>query len=157
VPIVEKKDEGTGKMSCLAAVELQLKIQVHRYSLPCLSAAHALRSPLGLEPDLQRVQSSILRIEALQQPGAHLLVICVATSHEIGGESVADAAGFIHGPTVQGLLAAPVSVVHLKSLKGLRPAPQTRRVFRDLAQRSATFIVPQSSPHVAAAAWLNAR
>jgi Na+/H+-translocating membrane pyrophosphatase len=28
MPIVEKKDEGTGKMSCLSAVELQLKIQV---------------------------------------------------------------------------------------------------------------------------------
>jgi hypothetical protein len=28
MPVVEKKDEGTGKMSCLAAVELQLKIQV---------------------------------------------------------------------------------------------------------------------------------
>jgi len=28
MPIVEKKDEGTGKMSCLAAVELQLKIQL---------------------------------------------------------------------------------------------------------------------------------
>ena len=115
---------------------------------------------MGLESDIQRVQSSHSShcgLEALQQPGAHLPVVCVATSHENAGESVADAAGFIHGPTVQGLLAAPVSVVHLKSLKGLRPAPQTRRVFRDLAQRSATFIVPQSSPHVAAAAWLNAR
>ena len=28
MPITETKDEGTGKMSCLAAVELQLKIQV---------------------------------------------------------------------------------------------------------------------------------
>jgi hypothetical protein len=36
MPIVEKKDEGTGKMSCLAAVELQLKIQVHALS-PLLS------------------------------------------------------------------------------------------------------------------------
>ena len=73
VPIVEKKDEGTGKMSCLAAVELQLKIQVHRYSLPCLSAAHALRSPLGLEPNLHRVQSSILRIADLKLSNSQVL------------------------------------------------------------------------------------
>ena len=63
---------------------------------------------VGLEPDLQRVQSihsSHCGLEALQQPGAHLPVVCVATSHENAGESVADAAGFIHeGPTVQGLL-----------------------------------------------------
>ena len=28
MPVVEKKDEGTGKMSALASVEMQLKIQV---------------------------------------------------------------------------------------------------------------------------------
>jgi hypothetical protein len=44
-------------------------------------------------------------------------------------------------PRTAGLL--PVPVVHFRSLKGLPPAPQTRR---DLTQRGASFIfvAPQS-------------
>ena len=36
----EQKDEGTGKMSCLAAVELHLKIQVLPFAAPCSPAAN---------------------------------------------------------------------------------------------------------------------